>query len=135
MVIILITFIICVDHIPLLYYLFIIQYRNILVETNWTTKLVVRKSRDDISLDYTQETEVVAALPRNCSYFHKTYCLSEKFWWKSSLWSDRHYKFVAAVGLSDRHYSYFSETTQADSTPYCPTNAHNIKKHGIIKTF
>ena len=59
MVIILITFIICVDHIPLLYYLFIIEYRNILVETNWTTKLVVRKSRDDISLDYTQETEVV----------------------------------------------------------------------------
>ena len=135
MVIILITFIICVDHIPLLYYLFIIQYRNILVETNWTTKLVVRKSRDDISLDYPQETEVVAALPRNLSYFHKSYCLSEEFWWEPSLWSDRHYKLVTAVGLSDRHYSYFSEETQADSTLYCSTNAHNVKKSTVKKTF
>ena len=134
MVIILITFIICVDHIPLLYYLFITEYRNLLVETNWTTKLVVRKSRD-ISLDYPQETEVVAALPRNLNYFHKSYCLSEKFWWEPSLCSDRHYKLVAAVGLSDRHYSYFSETTQADSTLYCPTNAHNVKKYTVIKTF
>jgi len=135
MVIILITFIICVDHIPLLYYPFIIEYRNLLVETNWTTKLVVQKSCDDISLDYPQETEVVAAIPRNLSYFHKSYCLSEKFWWESSLWSDRHYKLLAAVGLSDRHNSYFNEKTQTGSSLYCPTNAHNVKKCRVNKTF
>jgi len=49
-----------------------IEYRNLHVETNWTTKLVVQKSHDDISLDYPQETEVVAAIPRNLSYFHKS---------------------------------------------------------------
>jgi len=36
------------------------------------TELVVRESRDNISLDYPQESEVVAALPRNLSYFYES---------------------------------------------------------------
>jgi len=34
------------------------------------TKLVVRKARNNISFDYPQESEVVAALLRNPSYFY-----------------------------------------------------------------
>jgi len=54
---------------PFVWFVYNRIYRNLLVETNQTTKLVARKSRNNISFDYPQESEVVAALPRNPSSF------------------------------------------------------------------